>query len=335
MNQPMAKWTIVLIATMLSAQSSFGQYPPPPGYPGTTAMYLDSSAFRAWASGCTVELGYINFVDTSVTYMGSNKAFYGFPEDASGPPDNFVVSLGDKGIATLTLPAPVFDSIGPDFAVFENSFSNEFLELGFVEVSSNGIDFVRFPAVSLTPETPQISTFGTIDATHIHNFAGKYRVFYGTPFDLYDLKDSGLVNISAITHIRIIDVGGCILPGFQSFDSQGHIINDPWPTPFNTCGIDLDAVGLIHINVQAIPDNLQTVPVRVFPNPVQHAVLIEHTLHTTVNFSLLSPAGEVYFPEQPIGNSTQLDLSDYPPGLYIALFTLDDGTKVIRKVIKL
>lgn len=330
----MVKWAIVLIASVLSAQLSYAQYPPPPGYPGTTAMYHDSSAFRAWASGCTVELGYINFVDTSVTYMGSNKAFYGFPEDATGPPDNFVVSLGDRGVANLTLPAPIFDSIGPDFAIFENSFSNEFLELGFVEVSSNGVDFVRFPAVSLTPETPQVSTFGTIDATHIHNLAGKYRVFYGTPFDLNDLKDSGSVDISAITHIRIVDVGGCILPGFQSFDSQGHVINEPWPTPFNTGGIDLDAVGLIHINIQAIPGNLQTVSFKLFPNPAQYIMHIEHPLHSTVKLSLLSAVGEVCFPEQPIGNSTHLDLSEYPPGLYIALFTLEDGTKVSQKVIK-
>ncbi len=34
--------------------------------------------------------------------------------------------------------------------MFENGFADAFLELAFVEVSSNGIDFARFPAVSLT-----------------------------------------------------------------------------------------------------------------------------------------------------------------------------------------
>lgn len=330
----MIKWTLPLIAFIASVQFVYGQYPPPAGQPGTTAMYQDSSAFRAWASECTVELGYINFVDTSMVYMGSNKASYGFPADATGPPDNFVISLGDRGVATLTLPAPMFDSTGPDFAVFENSFSNDFLELGFVEVSSNGIDFVRFPSVSLTPETPQVFTFGTIDATHIHNLAGKYRVFYGTPFDLADLKDSLAVDLSTVTHIRILDVGGCILPGYQSFDSQGHVINDPWPTPFNTSGLDLDAIGIIHIEPQAIPSSVPPVPIRVFPNPVHHILRIEHSLHSSVRLSLVNPIGKFYLSEEPVDKSVELDISDYPPGLYFAVFTLQDGTKVIRKFIK-
>jgi hypothetical protein len=33
---------------------------------------------------------------------------------------------------------------------------------------------------------------------------------------------------------------------YASCDSQGHQINDPWPTPFPTGGFDLDAVGVIH-----------------------------------------------------------------------------------------
>ncbi len=335
LNIPMIKWTYLLITAMLSTQFIYGQYPPPAGQPGTTAMYQDSTAFRAWASGCSVELGYINFVDTTVVHMGSNKASYGFPEDATGPPDNFVISLGDRGVATLTLPAPMFDGNGPDFAIFENSFGDEFLELGFVEVSSNGIDFVRFPSVSLTPETPQVWTFGTIDATHIHNFAGKYRVFYGTPFDLDDLKDSLAVDLSAVTHIRIIDVGGCILSGYQSFDSQGHIINDPWPTPFYTSGFDLDAVGIIHIETQAVPISIKTVPIRIYPNPVHYILRIEHSFPSSVRLSLLDPIGKIYLSDEPAENHVELDISNYPQGLYIAVFTLDDGTKINRKFIKL
>ena len=33
---------------------------------------------------------------------------------------------------------------------------------------------------------------------------------------------------------------------FSSCDFNGHQINDPWPTPFNTGGFDLDAVGVIN-----------------------------------------------------------------------------------------
>jgi len=330
----MIKWIFICIATLASTQVIYGQYPPPAGQPGSTAMYQDSSAFRAWASGCNVELGYINFVDTNVIHLGSNKPSYGFPEDAVGAPDNFVISLGDRGVATLTLPAPMFVSTGHDFAIFENGWGDDFLELGFVEVSSNGIDFVRFPSVSLTPETPQVLTFGTIDATHIHNLAGKYRVFYGTPFDLSDLKDSLSIDLSAITHIRIIDVGGCIMPGFEAFDSQGHIINDPWPTPFWTSGIDIDAVGIIHIETQAVPSSIQMAAIRMYPNPVHHTLRIEHADNAPLNLSILDPIGKIFLAGKTIDRYTELDISNYPPGLYIAVFTLQDGTKINRKFIK-
>ena len=40
-----------------------------------------------------------------------------------------------------------------DFCVFENAFNDSFLELGFVEVSSNGNDFYRFPSTSFTQDS--------------------------------------------------------------------------------------------------------------------------------------------------------------------------------------
>ena len=33
---------------------------------------------------------------------------------------------------------------------------------------------------------------------------------------------------------------------YSRCDSQGHQINDPWPTNFPTGGFDLDAVGVIN-----------------------------------------------------------------------------------------
>ncbi|MFN6048554.1 MAG: T9SS C-terminal target domain-containing protein, partial [Bacteroidota bacterium] len=56
---------------------------------------------------------------------------------AEGPAaSNGVVSLGDGGIATLTFDPPITNGDGFDFAVFENTFLDTFLELAFVEVST-------------------------------------------------------------------------------------------------------------------------------------------------------------------------------------------------------
>ena len=86
-----------------------------------------------------------------------------------------IVSLGDldqsqigagiePGQITVTFTEPVSDGVGYDFAIFENGLVSNanystgsvtgqmFAELGYVEVSSNGVDFVRFPSVSLTTE---------------------------------------------------------------------------------------------------------------------------------------------------------------------------------------
>jgi len=255
--------------------------------------------------------------------------------DATGPPDNFVVSLGDRGVAWVQFNGHIYDGPGNDFAVFENAFDDLFLELAYVEVSSDGQHFVRFPAVSLTPESPQISTFGTIDATKIHNFAGKYRVLYGTPFDLSDLADSAGINLNAVTSVRISDVGGCILSGYQSFDFQGHVINDPWPTPFHTCGLDLDAVGIIHLAAIAINDQTNSILIRVYPNPVHHILNIRNLDPSTVKFTLFNSYGIPVIENQVLQRSSEVDMSEFPPGIYLMNFASEDGKAAIVKVIKL
>ena len=155
--------------------------------------------------------------------------------------------MGDGGVAVLTFASPIANGPGWDFAVFENSFDGRFLELAFVEVSSDGIHYQRFPSVSLTQTNTQVGSWGLLDPTYIYNLAGKYAAGYGTPFDLEEIKDiNPLVDVTRITHVRIIDVVGCLNDAYCSYDSQGNKINDPWPTPFGTGGFDLDAVGVRH-----------------------------------------------------------------------------------------
>lgn len=192
------------------------------------------------------------------------------PDRVLGPVtgDNFdVVSLGDLGDAqissgalpgavTLTFGQPIRNKSGADFVCFENGHVSAgsagvagqvFGELAFVEVSSDGTNFVRMPSRSLTPSP--VGVYGTIEASNVFGLAGKHvnagGVSWGTPFDLAWLADealvlAGTVDLDAITHVRIVDVPGS---GFFK-DSLGSPIYDAWLTS-GSGGHDPEAVGVI------------------------------------------------------------------------------------------
>ncbi len=229
-----------------------GPYAPAAGQPGSTAIHMDDPAFVGWATGWEDLVRGpqdINDPDGPAASFGAAENVLG---KAAG--NSFdVVSLGDGGRITLTFDGPIANGPGPDFAVFENGFNDTFLELAFVEVSSDGSHFFRFDAVSLTPPSPQVGGFGALNPTNLFNFAGKYRQGYGTPFDLQELADvSPLLDVNHVTHVRIIDVVGRVTaapdnPSWSpSLDSLGNIVNDPYPTPFDSSGFDLDAIGVLN-----------------------------------------------------------------------------------------
>ena len=235
-----------------------GPYAPAAGQPGSTAVDKRSSAIVAWATGFQNLIRGpqdINNPTGPLASFGTGAQALG-PADADVDPAN-VVSLGDGGTITLSFNQPIANGPGADFAVFENGFSVGgnigFLELAFVDVSSDGKNFVRFPAVSLTPTASQIASFGTLDSTNINNLAGKYVAGFGTPFDLSDLPDTpASLDLNNINYVRITDVIGNVGSGPQSLDSLGNPINDPYPTPFPSGGFDLDAVGVM--NQSAVPE---------------------------------------------------------------------------------
>lgn len=239
-------------------------YAPAAGIEGSTAISKDSSIIINWASQCTVQRGYLDIANPGLGY-----ASFGAAEEGTGIAEGNsvnVVSLGDSGVAILTFEYPIYNGLGPDFAIFENGFTNDYLELAFVEVSSDGLNYVRFPAYSETPTDAQIGPFEYSDCRYVHNLAGKYRQGFGTPFDLEDLIDSSGINISAITHIKIIDVIGTIDDNFASMDSQGNKINDLYPTDFESGGFDLDAVAVIHQNELNV-NELALSRRYIYPNP--------------------------------------------------------------------
>lgn len=218
------------------------QFAPAAGKAGSTAIPWDSSCFVNWAYQARSTVGYrdISQPDSGYADVGSEESAIGEARSAG------VISLGDSGSITLYFPNPIVNREGYDFAVFENAFNDSFLELAHVEVSLDGVKFYRIPSESITQTQEQTSAFGSTKAEEIHNLAGKYRMPFGTPFDISDLDTTEPFFPTEFYWVRIQDVVGCINPRYGTTDSKGRIINDPWPTNFSSSGFDLDAVGVIH-----------------------------------------------------------------------------------------
>ncbi|MCR5013502.1 MAG: T9SS type A sorting domain-containing protein [Bacteroidales bacterium] len=308
---------------------SVAQYAPPAGQEGSTAISADDLMFVGWATGCVVERGPVR-IDKPEMGLAS----YGVPEDALGKADDtLLVSLGDGGNAVLTFASPIYNGEGPDFAVFENPLkwaqdtTLYFLELAFVEVSSDGENFVRFPAVTAIPETPQVTSFQCTDPRMVHNFAGKYAPHYGTPFDLDDLEDSDVLDKNNITHVRIVDVVGDINPEYATYDSEGHVVNDPWPTPFPSCGFDLDAVGVIYDKAHYSVSSHDDASVDLYPNPAHDQLNVRG--EKLQSMSIYSVEGQLLL----VTEDESADISCLAPGLYLVRLEVD-GKLMTKKFIK-
>jgi hypothetical protein len=310
----------IFIIVFYSVNFLHAQFPPAAGMQGSTALHKDSVQWTAWANNCTVQRGFLNIANQSAGTVNS-----GTEQNACGMAgEGGLLSLGDGGIAILQFPISISNGLGPDFAVFENAFNNTFLELAFVEVSSDGQNFVRFPSISNNDTSVQIGPFGASDASKIHNLAGKYRAGYGTPFDLEELKDSSVIDIENITHVKIIDVVGSILPEYCSRDSRAVIINDPWSTPFNEGGFDLDAVGVIHSSQSSAISQLEN-KIRVYPNPIAQVLMIESEL--AERYELFSFSGQMVA-SGTVNSKIILDCSDWETGVYV----LRIGDKIVKLV---
>jgi hypothetical protein len=173
------------------------------------------------------------------------------------------VSLGERpagspdapGEITLTFDEPLRNRPGCDLVVFENAFPSSggvFGELGFVEVSSDGETWARFPSVSLTPG--QVGRYGVIDPTDVYNLAGKFQNAYGvalgSPFNFDELAADeavidGAVDLDDIRFVKIVDIPGAG-DYFDAADKLGydapHPIYDEHPT-IGSAGFDVEAVG--------------------------------------------------------------------------------------------
>ncbi|MGC4031344.1 MAG: PEP-CTERM sorting domain-containing protein [Tepidisphaeraceae bacterium] len=245
--------------------------------------------FKGWATGTT------NYLpsDTIGTYaVGGVGSQFADPSAAIGTPTGTgIVSLGDRGSAeiaagaapgslTLTFAKGIRNGPAADFAAFENGFvsgystgdgstaGQMFAELGFVEVSTDGTNFARFPSqylnypnASMTGKvdnkidlngtgTPISTAYLTQDVSNVYNLVGKHQNSaagsFGTPFNLDDLStnalvQAGLVDLQNIQYVRIVDIAG---DGSMT-DSSGRPIFDAWVT-WGSGGVDFDALGVIN-----------------------------------------------------------------------------------------
>jgi len=239
----------VLFAAVLSGCDGAGTVPTlvVPVYRSGDGVPADSAAIIGWGS---------QVIDYS---PGTEALEYTDPSEALGRASGVstdVVSLGRGGSITVrldvavgaTLPAGATQAAqAAQIAVFENGIpagsAALCAELAYVEISADGVRFVRFPVECL--RTTPVTEFGTIDPSEYRGFAGLHPAGTGTVFDPGTLANtvevlSGAVDISAIRYVRIVDVVG---DGSQT-DSLGRPVYDPYPTS-RTAGFDLDGVAVL------------------------------------------------------------------------------------------
>lgn len=312
---------LILFPFCISAQS----FEPCADEAGSNAIHKDSSIILAWVNAIQLTRGFMDFQEPGFGY-----ASFGMPEDALGPADGMsVVSLGDGGEAVLQFALPITNGPGPDFAVFENGFIDGYMEFAFVEVSSDGVNYVRFPATSEIPTSAQSSNFTVTECGYVNNLAGKYRSNYGTPFDLDELTGIEELNVNQITHVKLIDVIGIIDPFFGSTDQNGNLINDPYPTAFPSGGFDLDAVAVIHQG-SLLLDRTSDIDIRVYPNPFHDNLSLR--VPNEFEFILRDCDGRIVMKGYSM-NEHVLDCSALSNGAYV-LFIRTGGQEYFYRLIK-
>ena len=221
---------------------------------GWSQVAFTDPAIVSWGDSVQITRGYQDLADSSLGLAG-----YGVVSYALGEADGNVVSLGDGGEATYFFASGIPNGDGPDVAIFENAMDmgggQFFAELAFVEVSVDGIAFYRFPCQSLTQTNGQVNGFGGIMAYDVQGFAGIHPAQIGTLFDLEEID--ALNPLDTVYYVRCIDVIGSLDPTLGSYDSQGNLINDPYPTPYASSGFDLDAVA--YVKDYSAPTSIETI----------------------------------------------------------------------------
>ncbi|HLS70994.1 MAG TPA: T9SS type A sorting domain-containing protein [Chitinophagaceae bacterium] len=325
----MTKFYYLFLFLIVNSFSSLAQYSIQSPLTGHEGIKYTDERIKNWASFVTFDRG-----PKDIQYPENGYPTIGDEQTPLGPPTVNVLSLGDGGQAILQFEYPITNGDGPDFAVFENGFTDlendtmAFLELAFVEVSSNGIDYFRFPSVSLMQTDTQIDNSTFADARLYHNLAGKHIAGYGTPFDLDDLPEHPDLDKNAITHVKIIDVIGSIDPNYGSLDSYGNIINDPYPTNFPSGGFDLAAIAVLHENKSQTVNELEEEKIWFYPNPNSGTIYINNHIQGKIA-KIIDLQGRIYW-EGKIPKNNQWNLDFLRKGFYFLY--IDGSVQKLHKI---
>lgn len=320
---------MLILSAVLLPVSLSAQFDGAAGTAGSKAISYDDPRFVEWAITCQVTRGYKDIAQQNLgtAAFGSETNVLGIP---SSDDTMDCISLGDRGEAVMTFQNPIIDGNGYDFAVFENGFGDTFLELALVYVSSNGTDWFDFPSTSNTPTNVQTGSYGGTDPTKLNNIAGKYRIGFGTPFDLSEIPDNPNLDKNNIRYVKVVDVVGTIDPNYATYDHQGNIINDPYPTAFDAGGFDLSGVGVINRQSPETGLSEGDMVVSVFPNPCTDRLYVKADNERLVLYSIY---GQKLYEEAATNAFYHLDMTKYPDGVYL-LELHGKGTKRSVKVVK-
>jgi hypothetical protein len=176
------------------------------------AILSNSPLFVEWAN--TIDAGRTRFAPRGSSTISTSGV------NSLGDLDATEIGQGvSPGYLTVTFPHGVRNGSGADFAVFENGFAfgspdGLFAEFAYVEVSTDGTNFARFPSISTNVAPVQGSgAFAGFDVSNVFNLAGKHATGFGTPFDLTQLLANpqvigGLVDLANIQFVKLVDIPG-------------------------------------------------------------------------------------------------------------------------------
>ncbi|MFG0319682.1 MAG: hypothetical protein ACF8XB_20585 [Planctomycetota bacterium JB042] len=226
------------------------------------------------------------FATTVVQFTPGPGANASFPSSnvIGGPQGNGlgaggldVCVLGDGGSITLGFNVVIQDGPGADFMAYENGFvvgggSSVFSEICHVEVSSDGVNFARFPSAYHAPTGTQMGSFaGLLGGMPVLANVNTNTIppedpvrAGGEAFDLAELAGdplvvAGTVDLNAIQRVRLVDVlsgetdsNGVAIPGGGAADPDAvTVINHPGTVTSNqpVCDLSIDAAGFLELRL--------------------------------------------------------------------------------------